>query len=267
MARKGKKNEQKAETRPRDGSVQADPAPRGGDPDGQEHQDDVREDIRPVEGAAVAEDAGGAGGDATGGSEALDEELVDQVAGDLALAFALHEKLIGIEEHRKLASTILANISKRIPAVAAKSKPEGELPDSVFVELPPGARAMHAAEAAAMAVTAGLGFPCRFDPEIYTILDISPDIPAEALLQFMTSDVYPFRADAAEALKAAYVGLAPWVKAENARLAEEAAARPPGKSRYEKEGRVGKVGEKVLDAEELARQQRATGGVAIGEAS
>jgi hypothetical protein len=103
--------------------------------------------------------------------------------------------------------------------------------------------------------------------ELIGILDNSPDLPASAIVKFLnTKDI---QIQAAEALKATYVGLAPWVKAEGERLAAELeATRIKGTSRYEKHGREERVGAKIVDQAEkdrIARNQ--PGGLAIGEVS
>lgn len=80
------------------------------------------------------------------------------------------------------------------------------------------------------------------------ILDLSPDLPASAIVKHFGSDL-PIAA--AEAFKAAYVGMAPWVKGEEEKALEAArqaklAEKPDRPSRYEKTGRGQiKAGEKI----------------------
>ncbi|TIL36209.1 hypothetical protein [Mesorhizobium sp.] len=105
--------------------------------------------------------------------------------------------------------------------------------------------------------------------DLIGILDDSPDLPAEAIVKYL--DTLPdMPIEAAEALKATYVGMAPWVKAEGERIAaEEEASRPRPASRYEKHGREERVGAKIVDQAEkdrIARNQAGGGGPAIDDA-
>lgn len=123
----------------------------------------------------------------------------------------------------------------------------------------PRVRAMVAAEHAAMAIgTNGLAIgSSSFDPAIYDVLDTSPDIPASALLRFISSELFAPSEPVAEALKATYCGLQPWVKAQAAKAeAEREAERLKRPSRYEKSGKEEPAGAKVVDAAEQARIQR-----------
>jgi hypothetical protein len=128
---------------------------------------------------------------------------------------------------------------------------------------------MSAAEYAAMAARAAFnGMPgtiggMQFNPQIYYVLDESPDLPASAVVDFMRC-LYGREADivAGEALKATYVGMQPWMKAEQKRRAEHVvalagAAASPRTSRYEKTGKVEGVGAKIYDKGEQAKIQRA----------
>lgn len=82
---------------------------------------------------------------------------------------------------------------------------------------------------------------------LFDILDYSPDLPASAIAKQLQRPDMPIAA--AEAIRATYAGMQPWVKAEEARAAaeKEAAKRARSQPRgdaYEKSGkeeRGGKV--------------------------
>lgn len=116
-----------------------------------------------------------------------------------------------------------------------------------------------AAEAAAMAVQSAVdGWPgdligMTFREGWQHVLDTSPDIHHSALATFIVGGEGGNACEAsAEALRAAYVGLQPWVKAEEAR---RAAAPEPllRKGGYEKSGRVDQAPERIYSAAEAER--------------
>lgn len=203
-------------------------------------------------------------------AEGVSENGVPDSVGTPATADALEgapvgEAAVAEGEPEAKAAGAQEGVSEDAPAASGDSAGEAvrwPTEEELDALRTPRALATWAAEVAAMAVQSAVdGRPgdivgMTFREGWQGVLDRSPDIPASALVTFIVDQEGAFACEAAaEALRAAYVGLQPWVKAEEARRAP-----PPApllrKGRYEKSGRVDPAPERIYSAAERERIRR-----------
>lgn len=233
------------------------------------------EDVQDAAGAAEVVDAGDAGAGQAGETEAHDEASGDEVAADAAAAGEVPGAADADADEADAAQPETAEEADAAGETVSDDKPDHvhapadyELDDDDPQpgQLTPRQIAMVAASSASYGVfRASLedGYASVFlqsddadvarSLELFDILDLSPDLPASAIIEQMGDPAMPEAA--AEALRAAYVGMQGWVKAEEARRAP-----PPApllrKGRYEKSGRVDPAPERVVSPAEAERMRR-----------